>query len=104
MPFILSQMLEFCRWAGAFLVLAVHSTNLFVSLKDIMDAPHAAPVYAWWFFAAFELGHQAVISFFVMSGYLVGGSVISSIRKQKDFIREYFIHRFARIYVVTVPA
>lgn len=104
MPFILSQMLEFCRWAGALLVLAVHSTNMFVSLKDIMDAPHAPPVYAWWFFVAFELGHQAVIAFFVMSGYLVGGAVLASIKKQKDFMREYLIHRFARIYVVTIPA
>jgi peptidoglycan/LPS O-acetylase OafA/YrhL len=104
MPFILSQMLDFCRWAGALLVLAVHSTNIFVSLKDIMDAPHAPPVYAWWFIATFELGHQAVIGFFVMSGYLVGGAVLRSIRQQKDFLREYLIHRFARIYVVTVPA
>ncbi len=104
MPFILSQMLEFCRWAGALVVLAVHSTNMLLSLQDIMDVPHAPPVYAWWFFSAFELGHQAVIAFFVMSGYLVGGSVINSIRKERDFVREYFIHRCARIYVVTVPA
>jgi len=104
MPFILSQMLEFCRWAGALMVLSVHASNLFVSLKDIMDAPHAPPVYVFWFFVAFELGHQAVISFFVMSGYLVGGAVLRSIRQGKDFLREYLIHRFARIYVVTVPA
>jgi peptidoglycan/LPS O-acetylase OafA/YrhL len=97
-------MLELCRWAGALLVLSVHSTNTFLSLKDIMTAPHSAPVYAWWFFVSFELGHQAVIAFFVMSGYLVGGAVLASIRKQKDFMREYFIHRFTRIYIVTVPA
>ncbi len=104
MPIILSQMLELCRWAGALLVLAVHATNGFVSLSDIMSAPHAAPVYGWWFFATFELGHQAVIGFFVMSGYLVGGAALANIRKGKDFLREYFIHRFARIYVVVVPA
>ena len=104
MPIILSQMLEAYRWIGALLVLSAHSTNLFVSLHDIMTAPHAAPVYVWWFAASFELGHQAVLGFFVMSGYLVGGSVLASIRKGKDFLREYAIHRFARIYVVTVPA
>jgi peptidoglycan/LPS O-acetylase OafA/YrhL len=69
-----------------------------------MTAPHAPPVYVWWFAASFEFGHQAVLGFFVMSGYLVGGSVLASIRKQKDFLREYSIHRFARIYAVTVPA
>jgi len=104
MPIILSQMLEAYRWIGALLVLSAHSTNLFVSLHDIMTAPHAAPVYVWWFAASFELGHQAVLGFFVMSGYLVGGSVLASIRKGKDFLREYAIHRFARIYIVTVPA
>ncbi len=64
MPIILSQMLEAYRWIGALLVLSAHSTNLFVSLHDIMTAPHAAPVYVWWFAASFELGHQAVLGFF----------------------------------------
>jgi peptidoglycan/LPS O-acetylase OafA/YrhL len=104
MPFILSQFIEACRWVGALVVLAVHATNMFVSLADIMSAPHSAPVYAWWFFASFELGHQAVLGFFVMSGYLVGGGVIAHIRKNQDFLREYLIHRFSRIYLVVAPA
>ena len=104
MPFILSQFIEACRWVGALLVLAVHSTNMFVSLADIMSAPHAAPVYVWWFFVSFELGHQAVLGFFVMSGYLVGGAVLAHLRKQQDFLREYLIHRFSRIYLVIAPA
>jgi peptidoglycan/LPS O-acetylase OafA/YrhL len=104
MPFLLSQMMEAYRWIGALVVISVHATNTFVSLADIMTAPHSAPVYAWWFFISFELGHQLVLGFFVMSGYLVGGAVLANIRKGKDFLREYFIHRFARIYIVTIPA
>lgn len=104
MPFILSQLIEACRWVGALLVLAVHTTNMFVNLADIMSAPHAAPVYAWWFFVSFELGHQAVLGFFVMSGYLVGGAVLAHIRKRQDFLREYLIHRISRIYLVVAPA
>jgi len=104
MPYILSQFIEASRWIGALLVLSVHTTNLFINLGDIMTAPHAPQVYAWWFFAAFELGHQAVLGFFVMSGYLVGGAVLAHIRKQQDFLRDYLIHRFARIYLVIVPA
>jgi peptidoglycan/LPS O-acetylase OafA/YrhL len=104
MPFLLSQFLDACRWIGALLVLSVHATNIFVNLADIMSAPHAAPVYAWWFVVSWELGHQAVIGFFVMSGFLVGGAVIAQIRKQKDFLQEFLIHRFARIYMVTAPA
>lgn len=104
MPFIVSQVIDACRWVGALLVLAVHGTNMFVSLADIMSARHSAPVYAWWFVVSFELGHQAVVGFFVISGYLVGGAVITHLRRQHDFLREYFIHRFARIYVVLIPA
>ncbi len=104
MPLILSQMLEAYRWIGALVVISVHATNTFVSLADIMTAPHAAPVYVWWFFMSFEFGHQMVLGFFVMSGYLVGGAMLASIRKGKDFLREYLIHRFARIYMVVVPA
>jgi peptidoglycan/LPS O-acetylase OafA/YrhL len=104
MPFILSQVIDACRWVGALLVLAVHGTNMFVSLADIMSAPHSAPVYAWWFVVSFELGHQAVVGFFVMSGYLVGGAVLAQLAKQQDFLREYMIHRVARIYIVLVPA
>jgi peptidoglycan/LPS O-acetylase OafA/YrhL len=104
MPFLLSQFLDACRWIGALLVLSVHATNIFVNLADIMSAPHSAPIYAWWFVVSWELGHQAVIGFFVMSGFLVGGAVIAQIRKGKGFLQEYLIHRFARIYMVTVPA
>ena len=103
MPFLLSQMIEAYRWIGALIVISVHATNTFLNLGDIMTAPHAPPVYAWWFVANFALGHEMVLGFFVLSGYLVGGSVLASIRKRKDFLREYFIHRFARIYIVTVP-
>lgn len=104
MPVLLSQFIEACRWVGALLVLAVHSTNMFVNLADIMSAPHAASVYAWWFFVSFELGHQAVVGFFAISGYLVGGAVLAQLRKDKPFLRDYLIHRFARIYIVLAPA
>ncbi len=104
MPFILSQFLDACRWIGALLVLSVHATNIFVNLADIMSAAHSPAVYGWWFVVSWELGHQAVIGFFVMSGFLVGGAVIAQVKKRKDFLQEYLIHRFARIYMVTAPA
>jgi peptidoglycan/LPS O-acetylase OafA/YrhL len=103
MPFLLSQMIEAYRWIGAMIVISVHATNSFVNLADIMTAPHAWPVYLWWLIVNFPLGHEMVLGFFVLSGYLVGGAVLASIRKEKYFLREYLIHRFARIYIVTVP-
>jgi peptidoglycan/LPS O-acetylase OafA/YrhL len=104
MSLLLSQFLEACRWLGALVVLLVHATNLFVNQADIMSASHGAAAYVWWFFSAFELGHQAVVGFFVMSGYLVGGAVLAHLRKRQDYLREYFIHRVTRIYLVLAPA
>lgn len=103
MPILLSQFLDACRWAGALTVMALHATNMFVNLADIASAPHCAPVHAWWIYANYQLGHQAVVGFFVMSGYLVGGAVLAHIGRTQDFLREYMIHRFARIYMVLVP-
>ncbi|PPD23391.1 MAG: acyltransferase [Methylocystis sp.] len=104
MPFILSQFLEASRWLGALVVLAVHTNNMFTNQADIMSAPHGPLAYVWWFYSAFELGHQAVLAFFVMSGYLVGGAVLAHMRKNQGFLREYFIHRVSRIYLVVGPA
>lgn len=104
MPFLLSQLIEACRWLGALVVLALHTTNLFVNLGDIMSAPHAPPTYVWWFLTAQQCGHQAVVGFFVISGYLVGGSVLNNLSGSPGQLRDYFIHRFCRIYMVLAPA
>lgn len=104
MPFLLSQLIEACRWLGALAVLTLHVNNMFVNQADIMSAPHAAPAYVWWFFAATEMGHQAVVGFFVLSGWLVGGTALARIGGGQDFLRDYFIHRVSRIYLVLVPA
>lgn len=104
MPFLLSQLIDVCRWLGALAVLALHTTNFFVNLGDIMSALHAPPVYVWWFFTAAECGHQAVVGFFVISGYLVGGGVLARMRAGQQDLRSYFIHRFSRIYLVLGPA
>lgn len=104
MPFLQSQFIAACRWVGALLVLAIHANNVLVNLADIMSAPHSAGVYAWWFVVGYGFGHQAVVGFFVISGYLVGGVVLARLREHRPFLRDYLIHRFARIYVVLAPA
>ena len=69
-----------------------------------MSAPHAPPTYVWWFLTAQQCGHQAVVGFFVISGYLVGGSVLNNLSGSPGQLRDYFIHRFCRIYMVLAPA
>jgi peptidoglycan/LPS O-acetylase OafA/YrhL len=49
-----------------------------------------------------DLRHDCVVLFFVLSGYLVGGSLL---RRAPQFdVRAYAIARFSRIYIVLLPA
>jgi peptidoglycan/LPS O-acetylase OafA/YrhL len=50
------------------------------------------------------LGHQAVIVFFVMSGWLVGGSVWRQNLSGRFFWTDYAIARLSRLWVVLIPA
>ena len=54
------------------------------------------------FYAITSFGHQAVIVFFVLSGYFVGGSLLA---KRAVFSwREYGIARLSRLWMVLIPA
>lgn len=50
------------------------------------------------------LGHQWVIVFFVLSGYLVGGSVMRSVSRGNWSWRAYLLARLTRLYIVLLPA
>ena len=50
------------------------------------------------------MGHQWVIVFFVMSGYLVGGSVLRSVKAGRWSWRRYLLDRLSRLYIVLLPA
>ena len=54
---------------------------------------------------AFEtVGHEAVIIFFVLSGYFVGGSVVRAFRRQNFSWSRYMFQRLTRLWIVLVPA
>jgi peptidoglycan/LPS O-acetylase OafA/YrhL len=56
-------------------------------------------VKAFYYLTAF--GHQSVVVFFVLSGYLVGGSVLAS--KREGFARRYSVQRLSRLWIVLLP-
>ncbi|HMK90049.1 MAG TPA: acyltransferase family protein [Methylocystis sp.] len=97
----LSNFIALARWVAAAMVLLGH-VGAMIQVPDIMVAPHGPLVYAWWFLTAFS--HQAVLIFFVISGFLVGGDVLRKRARAEPFLRDYMINRFARIYIVMVPA
>jgi len=49
-------------------------------------------------------GHEAVIVFFVLSGVLVGGSVVRSVTAERWTWSEYMLRRLSRLYIVLIPA
>ncbi|MCC3244474.1 acyltransferase family protein [Methylocystis sp. WRRC1] len=56
------------------------------------------------FFLSTRLGHEAVLIFFVLSGFLVGGNLISRLRAGRFSIADYAIDRGTRILIPLVPA
>jgi peptidoglycan/LPS O-acetylase OafA/YrhL len=81
------------RWTSAFLVMTGHA---FGWVYDT-DSPHLSIAKY-----ILDLGHGAVVIFFVVSGYLVGGGVLK--RAESFRLTPYAAARFSRIYIVVVPA
>ncbi len=97
----ISNFLALARWIAALAVVIAHAGQL-IQISDIMVAPHGPGVYAWWFLAGFS--HQAVLVFFVMSGFLIGGDLLRRLDSTAPFLKKYMIDRFSRIYIVMGPA
>ena len=49
-------------------------------------------------------GHLAVMIFFVLSGFLVGGAVVRAVQNGRFSWRHYLIQRLTRLEVVLIPA
>jgi peptidoglycan/LPS O-acetylase OafA/YrhL len=93
-------LIDLLRWGSACLVAVGHARNLL--FVDYGDTAHSGlSVKA--FYALTGLGHEAVIAFFVISGYLVGGGLVVR-GATRASLPDYFIHRFSRIYIVLLPA
>ena len=99
-----SRFIDAARWIAALMVALHHTNNVFINQADIMKAEHWPPVYAWWFATAYTFAHGAVVVFFVLSGFLVGGAAIGKARAGKPFLRKFLIDRTSRIYIVLLPA
>lgn len=67
----------------------------------------ASPDRSIWqipFYAATGLGGQAVIVFFALSGFLVGGPALKRIQAKHWNLPDYAVHRFARLWTGVIPA
>lgn len=54
------------------------------------------------FYFCTGLGHQGVVVFFVLSGFFVGGSVVTS--HKRFCLKKYLVSRLVRLWIVLLPA
>ncbi|TGD82230.1 acyltransferase family protein [Hymenobacter wooponensis] len=97
-----SNFIHLTRWFSALLVVVSHVRS-FV-FKDFKDVAHSqgALIKAFYFITGF--GHQAVMAFFVLSGYLIGSSLLKQYQNNQFRFPAYLISRVSRIYIVLVVA
>ncbi len=93
-------LMSLLRALAALEVVAAHLRGqLFPSLRAVPDP--ALWYQALAFFTGFA--HQAVVLFFVLSGYLVGGSLLNRLGRPRA-LADYAVDRLTRMWIVLVPA
>lgn len=91
--------LDLFRGLSALIVLASHlRAALFVDFYTLAEPSYFEKI----FYFITSLGHQAVMVFFVLSGFFVGGSILN--HKNNFKFRGYLIARLSRLWVVLIPA
>ena len=96
-----SDHLDMIRGLAAVAVLVGHARHLFFVGSD--DVSHLTiPLSVFYFLSSF--GHQAVIVFFVLSGFFVGSSVLRARQQQRWSWSTYLTTRLTRLYIVLLPA
>jgi peptidoglycan/LPS O-acetylase OafA/YrhL len=93
--------LDLARWLAALAVAGGHLRS-FV----FVDSSSAGNVNVLWklFYLLTGLGHQAVMVFFVMSGFLIGKDVYSTVAAERWTWGDYAIKRLSRLWIVLIPA
>jgi peptidoglycan/LPS O-acetylase OafA/YrhL len=96
-----SACLDLIRGCAAVAVFMGHlRAAVFVGSAEIIKI--SLPAKLFYFFTG--LGHQAVLVFFVLSGYFVGGSIAASHQKGRWSAVNYTISRASRIWIVLIPS
>lgn len=91
--------LDLIRITAAFLVVGMHlRAALFVDWSQASSKG----LFSRLFYFLTSLGSEAVVAFFVLSGFLVGGGILA--RSGEFAWRSYILSRLCRLWIVLVPA
>lgn len=96
-----SAHLNMLRGIAAFAVLFNHWRNIF--FVNWSQVHHHSLVLTFFYWSS-RFGHEAVIVFFVLSGYLIGRTVLRSIWTNTWSLKHYAFHRLVRLELVLIPA
>lgn len=96
-----SVFLDMSRWAAAFLVVINHARSLI--LADYTGV-QVKSMLGRLVYTATGLGHEAVVIFFVISGFLVGGCTLERWKREGPDLVGFSCARISRIYTVLVFA
>jgi peptidoglycan/LPS O-acetylase OafA/YrhL len=95
-----SQHLDLIRGLAAVAVLVYHVRYRF--FLDYADVPSHDPFTVAGYLVT-SFGHDAVMVFFVLSGFLIGSTVVRSFRTDRWTWTEYLTSRIVRLQVVLLP-
>lgn len=93
--------LDALRAIAALLVLLEHWRNVF--FVDYSQLPSRGFALGA-FYALSGAGHQAVVIFFVLSGYLISGTIFRAVSRSQWSWSQYLVRRTVRLWLVLVPA
>lgn len=97
-----SAWLDAIRWVAASIVMVNHvGEQMLVALSELPPGARTLPHYGFSFVSGFA--HYAVIVFFVLSGYLVGGSYCAAQARGRPDLGGYALKRLTRLWVVLLP-
>jgi peptidoglycan/LPS O-acetylase OafA/YrhL len=96
-----TSLLDLSRWIAAFIVFAGHLHELLLSPYEQVEQPNM--LIAGFYFVS-GLSSEAVMVFFVLSGFLIGGKNLERAKADSFHFSSYCIDRISRLYVVLLPA
>lgn len=96
-----SILFDFLRWFAALYVVIFHLRPVLFVGNSALSAQQLGAKLVY---GATSLGYQFVMLFFVLSGFLIGSSVLKKVQNRTWSWADYFLQRLTRLWIVLVPA